>query len=282
MSSFSQRKGLKPTKVKLQLDDMDLDLRNGLWNALTQGYWKLIPYGYISDFPSMRTLMERLWDAYFKQPLDTLNDLWDPTYRALRDHFFNASWHQVYDFIEFVAENFPSKRTNDGFMEFCNLVLQRELSAYRFVAGKILQITSPEEIGQIEKALQISGPLQPVSNHLKRALDLLSDRESPDYRNSIKESISSVEAMCQLIADDRTATLGQGLKQLENKKVMLHGALKSAFSSLYGYTSSAEGIRHALLEEPGLDHEDAMFMLVSCSAFINYLVCKCSKAEIKL
>ena len=47
-------------------------------------------------------------------------------------------------------------------------------------------------------------------------------------------------------------------------------ALRNAFSSLYGYTNDAEGIRHALLEEGNLTKADAKFMLVCCSAFINY------------
>lgn len=33
--------------------------------------------------------------------------------------------------------------------------------------------------------------------HLTKALSLLSDRNKPDYRNSIKESISAVEATCK-------------------------------------------------------------------------------------
>jgi len=117
---------------------------------------------------------------------------------------------------------------------------------------------------------------------LKRALDLFADRESPDYRNSIKESILAVEAICQLITDNPKATLGDALKEIAKKtKVDLHGALKDAFGSLYGYTSDAEGIRHALLDEPNLCFEDAKFMLVSCSAFINYLIAKSSKAGIQ-
>jgi hypothetical protein len=118
---------------------------------------------------------------------------------------------------------------------------------------------------------------------MKRALDLLADRKSPDYRNSIKESISAVEAICSLVAGSSSATLGQALKELEKKKsVDMHPALKGAFDKLYGYTSDAEGIRHALLKESNLDFEDAKFMLVSCSAFINYLRAKSAKAGIKL
>ncbi len=59
----------------------------------------------------------------------------------------------------------------------------------------------------------------------------------------------------------------------------MHPALNRAFSNLYGYTSGGDGIRHALLDEPNLDFEDAKFMIVSCSGFINYLISKASKAE---
>ena len=48
------------------------------------------------------------------------------------------------------------------------------------------------------------------------------------------------------------------------------------------YTSDAAGIRHALLEDPNLDAEDAKFMLVACSAFINYLWAKAAEANIKV
>ncbi|MGQ9708742.1 MAG: AbiJ-NTD4 domain-containing protein, partial [bacterium] len=36
------------------------------------------------------------------------------------------------------------------------------------------------------------------------------------------------------------------------------------------------------LDEPNLSFEDAKFMLVSCSAFINYLITKAAKAGIKI
>jgi len=154
------------------------------------------------------------------------------------------------------------------------------VSAYRFVGGEITQITSEEQIAEIDEALKAPEPLWPVTNHLKTALHLLADKKSPDYRNSIKESISTVEAISKLITGNPKAKLGQALKEIEDK-VGLHPALKSGFNSLYGYTSNAEGIRHALLDESDLNFEDAKFMLVSCSAFANYLTSKSSKAGIK-
>lgn len=288
MRTFSQRKGLEPVKTVIQTDSIDIDLRNSLWNALTIYYWDTVKrnrytgLNLLSDPQNrdMKVLLQQLWLDYFKSPLDTLNDWWSTTHPAIKQNFFGSDWNEVYDFVEFVANNHPDDSLNQRFMEYCNSVLELELSAYRFVGGMITQITAEEEISEIQEALQV--PLRPVQEHLRCSLDLLADRKNPDYRNSIKESILAVEAICQLIADSPKATLPDALKEIEKKaKVALHPALKRAFDCLYGYTSDAEGIRHALLDEPNLHFEDAKFMLVSCSAFINYLIAKSSKAGIQ-
>jgi hypothetical protein len=51
----------------------------------------------------------------------------------------------------------------------------------------------------------------------------------------------------------------------------MHPALRKSLSALYGYTSDEQGIRHAMLDEPKLTAADAKFLLVACSAFINYM-----------
>jgi hypothetical protein len=112
-----------------------------------------------------------------------------------------------------------------------------------------------------------------VNQHLKRALELLADRENPDYRNSIKESILAVESMCQIITGKDKASLGDALKILERDHE-LHSALKGGFSKLYGYTNDEDGIRHAMSEEPKIDSADAKYFLMSCTSFINYLKSK--------
>ena len=144
----------------------------------------------------------------------------------------------------------------------------------------IAPITSNEEISGIEEALDTN---KYIASHLEKALEHLSDKKSPDFPNSVKESISAVEAMCSLIVDDKSATLGDALSIIQRRsKIELHKSLRNAFDKLYSYTSDAEGIRHALLDESNLSFEDAKFMLVSCSAFINYLKVKASKAGIDI
>ena len=68
------------------------------------------------------------------------------------------------------------------------------------------------------------------------------------------------------------------MKKLENSGIVLPQSLKSAFEKLYEYTNQPEtGIRHALMEEEGNyvpSLEEALFMLVACSAFVNYMQAK--------
>jgi len=282
MTLFSHREGLKKARTEIQVKSMDIALRNRLWNVLDYYYWSH-EHGpkHVVKQPSakMKPILYKLWHYYFKESVDSIHQYWSETFKILRKRYSELKWYEVYDFIEFAANNFSDEEANKRVMETCNSVLEAELSAYRFVGNQITQITSREEISEIEEALET--PLKPVRTHLENALKLFSDRKSPDYRNSIKDSISAVEAICRLITKKKKATLGQALKEVESK-VDLHPALKNAFSSLYGYTSSAEGIRHALLDESKLSFEDAKFMLVSCSAFVNYLVSKAEKAKIEL
>jgi len=280
MKRFSEREGLKKVRrSEIQVDFVDDALRNRLWNVLDYYYWKGMGRYSNEIEGDMKAFFSKLWHYYFKKPVDTLTFVWYKDYRTLRKYFFSCVWYGVYDFIEFIGSSHPDIETNERFRKTCNGVLEKELSGYRFVGGQIAQITSEEEISEIEEALQT--PLKPVRAHLEKSLELLSDKKSPDYRNSIKESISAVEAICRLITKNDKATLGQALKEVETK-IALHGALKKGFSSLYGCTSSADGIRHALLKEAKLNFEDAKFMLVSCSAFVNYLIAKTSRAGMKV
>jgi hypothetical protein len=97
---------------------------------------------------------------------------------------------------------------------------------------------------------------------------MLSDKEKPDYRNSIKESISAVESACRLVTGLPKATLSDALKRVPN----LHPALALGFDKIYGYTNDAEGIRHSLTTDQAANtYTEAKFMLVACSAFVSYL-----------
>jgi hypothetical protein len=275
--SFSERYGYKPVREIIQIESMDEPLRNGLWSLLKLYCWdhKRNQSGihgvcYISESTNedLYLLSAALWLNYFKEPLDTLDNDWNKVLNQLRHHFFKSAWYEAYDFIEFIGNNYKRRQFQNSFYKACNNLFEKEMSAYRFVDGVITRITEKQEIQEIQDALESkSGP---VKTHIRRSLELLSDRHQPDYRNSIKESVSAVESLVAQVLGVKTGTLGQLIKKLETE-IGLHSALKTAFSSLYGFTSDEGGIRHALMEKDKNDYHDAKFMLVVCSAFINYV-----------
>ena len=275
MRPFSERRELRTVRDTFQVDSVDIKLRIRLWNCLYRFYFRLLLYG-MTISETLKPLTFALWDEYFGLGLDDLESLsGSRIFDRLKTYFLEETeWYEVYDFLEFIVFHYSESKANEYFKICCNKVLRDELSAYRFIGNRITQITSESEISEVEEALK--NPIRAVKAHLERALELLSDKEHPDYRNSIKESISAVEALSKIITGEEKASLGQALKILE-KKASLHKALKKAFESLYGYTSDKEGIRHALLEESTLSFEDAKFMLVACSAFVNYLTYKIGK-----
>ena len=167
---------------------------------------------------------------------------------------------------------------SNSYSQEINQLFQKEYVGYRFIDGEITPISDEMEVAEIEQSLDIE--FQGCRSHIKKALSFLSDREKPDYKNSIKESISAVESICQIITGDSKTTLGEALKNLQDNGIAIHPALKKSWSSLYGYTSDEGGIRHAEgLFESNVTFEEAKYMLVSCCAFVNYLIAEYGKIK---
>ena len=269
---FSQRQGYTPIKDAIQLESMDSDLRISLWNALEKQLWQpMYSPGYQLSFPDNKRLREvcvSIWTDFFKFPLDTFSNDWSQVKSNIRNHFFAFPWHNVYDFVEFIA-SLDTGRRQLGFVLQVNEYLEREVAGYRLVDGQIVQITDQIEMDEVDAA--IAGKEESVTTHLKRAVELLADRQNPDYRNSVKESISAVESQVISSLERDNGTLGDLLKRIDDKAPM-HPAFRDALSKLYGYTSNEGGIRHSLLDDSKeVLFEEAKFMLVICSAFINYV-----------
>src|SRR2546427_219458 len=97
--TFSQRMGFKPVRSAFQVDAMDDNLRNSLWNNF-----------YDTPIRSEIQFSLLLWKDFFKKPL--FNDL---MLLSIEEHiqeiYFKLKWYEVYDFIEFVANIFPKDRS---------------------------------------------------------------------------------------------------------------------------------------------------------------------------
>ena len=264
---FSQRYGHVKVEDILQVEGINENTRTALWSCL---YSEILTKKYFDNVAEK--IMSSFWCGFLYLPADEepLFQYPSSSYKGLKEYmkdFFRlAEWHEVLDFFEYVigVAPFLSEPYNNIFKRMC--------LGYTIIDGLITPIVSPEEVGSIDNAL--NNGTNASKSHFNRALFLLSNREQPDFRNSIKESISAIESLCKKISGNEKGTLGDCLKTIEDKG-HIHPAMKRAFQQLYGYTSDQGGIRHALTddsEEPTL--EEARYMLVICSAFSNYLVSK--------
>lgn len=264
---FSDRNGILKENDQMQIDNFDERTRVTLINATSSviDHVKAVSNVYKFD-KFLKSLLAEVYlmEVDWSSPCDLRTVI-----PVICDTIRTDSFNSVLTLIEFL-ENTISENFKIPVAPFYNHVFEKEYVGYRFVDGQIAPITNETEISAINEAS--SSQYKEINDHLEKAIRLLSDRNSPDYKNSIKESISAVERMCSIIIG-KSATLGDALKKLESSGLTIHPAMKAAFEKLFGYTSDSSGIRHAgQLGGADSTFEEAKFMLVSCSAFVNYLI----------
>jgi hypothetical protein len=271
---FSEKYGYVSPK-KIQIESMDEVLRNRLINEIRKylnGEFASAEIKYIIDKFGMPIDKDGFEYIRFNQ---LLNETKDP-------------WYMLYDIIDycftFENEKVPVYQNREErkqiFSYKINKILEEEKAGYRLVNEEVAPITNPTEIAAIEQAS--STEFDAINVHISKALNLYADRHKPDYENSIKESISAIESICCIITglSGAQATLGKALKKLTESGIEIHPAMESAFEKLFGYTCDGDkGIRHAGINFEKAPEEDAKFMLVSCSAFVNYLMEKYAKIK---
>jgi len=283
---FSQRYGFAKVRDKLQIESMDVGLKNRLWNIVKKFYINTliglldIEYqtiecdeGEIRNF-SDKIFISKLYDHFFKTSEEPLTYTKNEIKKDLKSKYYQLKWYEIYDLIEYVAEIYHDKEHSNNFRQAVNKILEEEMSGYRFVDNYIAPIIDEVEIKEVEEALEYI--YTPARKHLSNALELLSDRENPDYQNSIKESITAVESVAKIISGKET-DLAKCLKVMD---IDLNGQFKTSMINLYGWTNKEDGIRHGhTKEELKTSFEEAKYMLVTCSAFVNYLIAKNNKVS---
>ena len=249
--------------------------RNKLYSVISKSFDELyVDYdGNLKD-----EFVEYLYEELFSKTERDIpmwgNDYhYEEVFNTIYTIIIQYDYADIFTFIEGIikfldiADKATYNRYNykNEYIEAISNVFKKENVNYRIINEKITDIVDEQQISSIEETL--NNPYKEVSRHYSKAIEQLYSLK--DFDNSIKESISSVEAMCQILTKNSKATLGDALKSLKDK---IHPAMKGAFEKLYGYTSDANGIRHANgLGEGDSTFEEAKYMLISCSAFVNYL-----------
>lgn len=253
---FSERCGHTQSKLP-QREGLDDNTRTVLWNAFYANFADTFDeWRYYSD-----PIHQKIFARFLKKAIDEYED-GPANERYIKEFFLNQEWNKVLDLVDFITQT----NHEQAFVDECNIALAQENSAYRIVGKFVTEITSEQEVVEIETAQQI--PFDSARMHLEKALALFSNRESPNYEKCIAESIHAVESIAQEITGKEKSlnALTQSLK--------LHPNLTNGLDELYNWTSK-DGIRHAKSGKSlPVDQATARFMLVTCSAFVNYIIAK--------
>jgi hypothetical protein len=270
--SFEQAEGAAPLPSQLKLKEISQELRARLWRVIHTRLEEA------TEYPTMGG------DFYLRQP-------WEGIFRYMhvhRDHrmvdefrndasnltggvkqiFEKGDYVAIFGWLQYVLRlnTCPSQLAGEIEKE-----LQRGRAAYRVLdRDTIVPIGSDAELKTLKQAfadLTVT-EFHGARNHLRKAAEELT---AGKYSDSIRESIHAVESVARTLAPD--GTLSKALVKLE-QSAKIHGGMKAAFNSLYGYTSDEQGIRHAHLNEPSAspDEADALFMIGACAAFVSYLI----------
>ncbi len=270
MSYFSVRNGFNGINFN-QLKETSFTLRERIWTAFYKqefDYYDALEYtGYTTGIEDMMIEMGIKYEFPNNQITKNKNA------ENLHKHVVHCGhfWYMIYDFVEKylrIKDDAVEKKMTTEF----NRILEEEVAPYRILNGLVVPIVNESELHTLAESM--TSEYESVNRHMCKSLELYSDRKKPDYENSVKESISAVEAICCIItgAEGSNATLGNTIKKLKEHGVVIHPAMESAFMKLYGYTSDSGGIRHGSIEFTDVPSEDAKYMMVSCAAFINYLI----------
>lgn len=288
---FSDRRKINPLNTEMQIDNLDERTRNKIAN-LFKGWCDEIRKNECQIY----FFKKYINDVFVKFVDDNMEFCFDYEYSdSFNQYIFKPIVENNYSDVLTICEYITTlasltlnkiykDKSKSYYYQKCQVDYEKELNdlfkeefvGYRIVDGEITPITDEVELKEIATSLDMK--FEGCKSHIKKGLHLLSDRENPDYKNSIKESISAVESICQIICKDDKATLGDALNKLEKNGIVLHKALKEAFKKLYGYTSDEGGIRHAEgMFESDVSFEEAKYFLVSCCSFVNYLIAESIK-----
>jgi ribosomal protein L14 len=269
---FSQRTGLEPIPPQLNLGEVSAELRRLIFYYINLEIERESRSGYESTYFAddwERVAMD-FHVLFCKEDPDTFENSPYKLNQLLKLFTQRSKIGGLFDLVEFFVRH---ARCSDELKSDLASAFVRTRAAYRTVDGQIVAIGTEEQAAAFERAIADAEANNAGAARKHLIAAGLALRNS-DWAGSVRESIHAVEAMALRLAPG-TTTLGPALAALE-KQGHLHGGLKAAFGSLYGYSSDEEGIRHALVfkEEAQVDEADALFMLGACASFVSYLLAR--------
>lgn len=277
--TFSQVHGYSELPRPLALKEVSKEARIKLWDLLAGFVWAYTPNNDYFIVDRWLPILTSLHSEFHLKPLDDF----EPHTRELfllykGDVLYGLPFNELFDLVQMIMRQSLCPRkfvlgVDNIFKQYQLAYIvdtRRPPTIYPAVTEQEGN-TILEAIGELRQA-----GLDGTETHIRKAGELINQG---DWPGSVRESIHAVESIARQLDSRASSTLGPALRSLE-RSGQLHPALKSAFSSLYGYTSDEEGIRHPLITsaESPVGQDEAVFMLGACASFASYL---CRKHRIE-
>lgn len=264
---FSERIGMSQKAQIIQTNSMDDALKNRLFNTVKEildGYFT-VTHGFVNIDP---VFLARYCDSFGEKITDH-NKLFKFFIQHL-DYkiYLNDDVWFFYDFIEWLLDQ--QFHDYQLFAKKFNRILKEERSAYVLdVDNKLIKITDEIELEVINEATEITKYMEGVSEHLAKAKESFSNRENPNYKNCVRESIFAIESLSKIIVGDKDATLEKALKKIPH----INENLRSSLIKLYHFRGDEGGIGHGNKEVKSTEitELEAKLILVTAHSIISYL-----------
>jgi len=195
MPLFSRRNNILPEPAPDKPGQISNRLRTLLWNdfdTACRDFYRVDRYTGLSVEPPFSIFLQYVWSEDWAQPADEYPGL-EKMMTHLKKGFLEGVWYFAFDILEsaFFAQS------HGGFdltslRESVSRRLDQESSAYMLFGDNFVERMNESEVESVASALVSDDDA--VRIHFGEALKKLSERQNPDYRNSIKESISAVES----------------------------------------------------------------------------------------
>ena len=169
-------------------------------------------------------------------------------------------------------------RSLEAFWSFCK---QQDLDKYASRKTYVRELYA-DVVLDIERALhrapdprkwkqanrELTDELAPIRQQWLKAKSYIYSTP-PDFENSMKESINSVESALKILTGHSRSTLGQLVKQVD-----IDPDIRRALSQVYGLLSNKAFVRHGGTQPENIGKEEAEFFLELAAISIIYLKSK--------
>lgn len=271
-NSFSNRNG-KNSPKNIQVNDFDIETRNilntkcwDIFNKYTEQKFKTSRHEYRSVYSGKFEsfigdyLLNNVLNVSCSETLD-----FNRIKKQFNNVFEYGKYNVILDVIELIVSSINLKNIN--LYEDFNNIFEEYFVGYRFINKLICPISNDLEVKEIENAFSTN--YDKVNSHIIKALGFLSDRDNPDYHNSIKESAMAIESLGNIQGNGGVYS---NIKKI-TKKAMTNKLLYESIEKFINFVNQEPGIRHDNNNEiHEISFDEAKFCLVIASGIINYLL----------